>query len=327
MTTRLLFCLIFYSLLFNTCFSQVKIKKVSAFNYENCIEIKNNLVTVILDPNVGGRVLAYKLNGKNILYENKLLNGKTWKKGEAKFEVSGGRFDIGPEKTTPNRDSFHNTWKGEITGKNSARLTSQKDTILGVQIIRDFILSKNSSHLQCIQYIKNISTKTQQYAHWSRTFAKGGGICLVPLNPESRLPQGYAMYQQNTTLLDYNPAKEENIRKREGILEILGTTSQPKFVMDSNAGWLAYNSKDNLLFIKKFKANEKKIYGDVLSNQVSIWYYKEEKCEIEPIGPIEAIQPGKTISFTEDWWLIDYKYPEDKKINLNEITKIINTIN
>jgi hypothetical protein len=60
-----------------------------------------------------------------------------------------------------------------------------------------------------------------------------------------------------------------------------------------------------------------------LSNQVSIWYYKEEKCEIEPIGPLETILPGKTVSYTEDWWLMEHQYPEDKKTNLTEINEIL----
>ena len=145
----------------NFTVSQVTVTTISAFGYSNCIELKNNDVTVILDPNVGGRILSYELNGKNILFENPTLNGKTWQQGMPKFEVSGGRFDIGPEKTTLSRDSFHNTWTGELTGQNSARLTSQKDTVLGIQLIRDFILSEDSSHLKCIQHIKNISSVAQ----------------------------------------------------------------------------------------------------------------------------------------------------------------------
>jgi len=320
---KLILTLIPFILATGLCFSQVTVSTVEAYGYQNCIELKNAKVKVILDPNVGGRILSYELGGKNILYENRALNGKIWEKGMPKFEVSGGRFDIGPEKTAPVRESFHNTWKAEITGKNSARLTSQMDTVVGVQLIRDFILSDNSSHLRCIQHIKNVTKKVQNYAHWSRTFTKGGGICLVPLNTNSRLPKGYAIYQPNSTLIDYNPPQEENLRVREGILEMIGTPNYPKFVMDSNAGWLAYNSKDNLLFIKKFKANENKIYGDILSNQVSVWYYKEEKCEIEPIGPLETILPGKTVSYTEDWWLMEHQYPEDKKVNLTEVNQII----
>ena len=324
--TSTIFSILLALFIIQTTYSQTTSKKVNAFGYNNCIELKNKSVRVILDPNVGGRVLTYELNGKNILFENPVLNGETWAPGKPKFEVSAGRFDIGPEKTTPNRDSFHNTWSGEITGENSARMTSQIDTILGVQLIREFILDKHSSHLKCIQHVKNISNSTQRYAHWGRTFAKGGGICLVPLNPNSRLPKGYAMYQYGTNFIDFNPKEEENLRVRDGVLEMLGTPSHPKLVMDSNLGWIAYNSTDDLLFIKKFEANKNVNYGDILSNQVSIWYYKNEKCEIEPIGPIETILPGEIASFTEDWWLQNYTYPKDKKINLNEIKTIINTL-
>ena len=89
--------------------SQNKIKKVNVFGYENCIEIKNPTVRVVLDPNVGGRLLVYEINGKNILFENRDLDGRTWKEGDKKFEVSGGRFDIGPERTTTNRVTFYTT--------------------------------------------------------------------------------------------------------------------------------------------------------------------------------------------------------------------------
>ena len=319
--------LVISSLINNFCYGQVTTKNIEAFGYKNCMELKNKQVRVVLDPNVGGRVLSYELNGKNILFENPSLNGKTWKKDNPTFEVSGGRFDIGPEQTTPFRASFHNTWKGEITGNNSVRLTSEKDTLLGVQLIREFYLDENSSHLKCIQHIKNISDTIQNYAHWSRTFAKGGGICLVPLNPKSRLPKGYAIYQYKTTLIDFNPPEEHALRTREGVLEILDTPKHPKFVMDSSQGWIAYNSKDDLLFIKKFEANENGIYGDMLSNQVSIWYYKDEKCEIEPIGPLETILPGEIASFTEDWWLMENEYPKDKKLDLNKIKTIIKSLN
>ena len=313
---------IYFFLIALNCTAQPSSQMISIFGYNNCIELKNEVVRVVLDPNVGGRVLVYSINGKNILYVNHEMDGKIWEEGIQKFEVTAGRFDIGPEKTTPPRKSFFNTWTGEITGKNSARMVSQTDTVLGVQLIRDFILTEGSSKLTCIQHIKNISNTVQTYAHWSRTFATGGGICLVPLNAQSRLPKGYAIYRPND-LLDFDPAEEKNIRICDGVLEMLGPPSDPKFVMDSNQGWLAYVSKDNMLFVKKFKADENRLYGDMLSNQVSIWCYKNEKCEIEPIGPIENIAPGHYASFTEDWWLMPFEYPENKSVDLQRVKAIV----
>jgi hypothetical protein len=213
-------------------------------------------------------------------------------------------------------------YKAEITGLYSARLISKEDASTGVQLIRDFILSQNSSFLKCTQTIKNISNEQQRYGHWSRTFAEGGGICLVPLNPQSRYPLGYIIYGPGD-VLDFRPKEEPNLRIRNGILEIIGPPSRPKFAMDVAEGWLAYISKNNLLFIKKFTVYPDKIYGEMAANNVSIWYKENQVCEIEPIGPWERIAPGESISFTENWWLFNFTYPGNKKVNLNEIQKFL----
>lgn len=55
----------------------------------------------------------------------------------------------------------------------------------------------------------------------------------------------------------------------------------------------------------------------------SVFYFKEEYCEIEPNGSMESIAPGKEVSFTEKWLLSDYKYTRDKKTDLKDILSII----
>ena len=92
---------------------------------------------------------------------------------------------------------------------------------------------------------------------------------------------------------------------RDGILEISGPPENAKFVTDGSDGWLAYITQNNQLFIKKFKVFQDKIYGEMTGATVSIWYSQEGVCEIEPIGPWEWIEPGKSISFTENWHLMD----------------------
>ena len=42
-------------------------RSLTAFGYENCIELKNKTTRVVLAPS-GGRVLAYEINGVNTLY-------------------------------------------------------------------------------------------------------------------------------------------------------------------------------------------------------------------------------------------------------------------
>jgi hypothetical protein len=69
---------------------------ITQYGYNNCIELKNSDVRVVLEPNMGGRVLVYELNGKNVLYRDTLQNGVIYEHGVEIRNPSGGRFDIGP---------------------------------------------------------------------------------------------------------------------------------------------------------------------------------------------------------------------------------------
>lgn len=293
------------------------------YGYSNCIELTNGEARVVLEPNMGGRVISYELHGRNVLYRDSLQDGITWEPGKVITHPAGGRFDIGPEKTSPKRPVlFFGRWEGRITGDREAEMISQKDTSTGVMLTRKFRLDDKGSRLTCTQTIRNISDETKRYCFWSRTFARGGGISLTPLNSTSRFPKGYIIYGPGD-VMDFMPAEEPNIRVRDGILEIIGPPERPKFVMDVAEGWLAYITRDGQLFIKTFPVYPDRVYGEMSAANVSVWYNKEQMCEIEPIGPMETIRPGEEVSFTETWHLFDYEYPEDRVPDLDELRKII----
>ncbi|MFC2111911.1 hypothetical protein ACFLTA_01455 [Bacteroidota bacterium] len=294
-------------------------KIVTEYGNENCIELTNASCRVVLEPDLGGRVLLYELEGNNILWINKENEGKSWTPGVNFGAPGAGRFDIGPEATGIKRPVLWlGTWEGRITGPRKAVMTSQLDSVNGVQLIRSFTLAEEGSHLTCKQEIRNVSEKTVYHYHWSRTLVEGGGISLTPMNPLSRYPKGYIIYGPGN-VMDYRPAAEPNIRLREGVLEILGSPSRPKFVMDCSEGWLAYVSMDDQLFIKKFEIYPKRVYGDMAGNTASIYYYKDLFCEVEPLGPLEIIPPGQSASFTEHWYLFDYNFPPEGKVDLGGI--------
>jgi hypothetical protein len=66
--------------------------------YAEAVHLKNKHISVVLCPEVGGRVLEYALDGKNVLYLSDAE--KKWKPGD-RPESSAGRFDIGPELVVP----------------------------------------------------------------------------------------------------------------------------------------------------------------------------------------------------------------------------------
>ncbi len=295
--------------------------RVKILNYSDCIELQNDTTRVVLGHQRGGRVLVYAYQGHNALYLDP--DEANWQAGsEARIPVSAGRFDIGPEKRIPRRDVlWSGTWDAEITGPRSARLTSQIDNATGTQLVREFKLARAGSHLVCTQIIRNVSDRATEWCHWSRTFAEGQGICVIPLSPHSRFPNDYVRYERGN-LVNIAP-EDPMIRNRDGFLEILGPPKQPKLGMDSIAGWFAYQMKSDLVFVKKYKTHPNRVYNEALGLTISIWYPDGPMCELEPIGPRERLQPGEAAAFTEHWWLHPHPYPaEDEDLNLKAIAQL-----
>ena len=51
---------------------------VSSHGYDGCIRIFNDRVSVILEPNCGGRIIEYSLDGVNVLFVDPDQNGWTY---------------------------------------------------------------------------------------------------------------------------------------------------------------------------------------------------------------------------------------------------------
>lgn len=281
--------------------------RVAQWNYESCIELQNSSTRVVLGHHRGGRVLVYAFEGHNALFLDP--EEANWEPNSTKrLPVSAGRFDIGPEKVIPSRPAlWSGTWEAEIIGPRAARLTSPHDQATGVQLVREFRLAETGSHLACTQIIRNTSNRQVEWCHWSRTFAEGQGICVIPLSEPSRFPKSYVMYEPGN-LINIAP-RDPNIRVRDGFLEILGTPKYPKLGMDSTVGWFAYQMKSNLLFIKKYQTYPDRVYNEAAGLTISIWYPDGPMCELEPIGPRERLAPGEAAAFTEHWSLSPHPFP------------------
>ena len=282
---------------------------IEYFGYPGCLRLDNGVGTrVVLCPHAGGRVLEYSLDGVNAIRLDPAQRGWRPAPGTPPVDPCGGRFDVGPERViAPHPDLWLGDWTVEAAGPLRARLASVRDTATGLRLMREFALDASSSRLVCRQDITNESDRTAMVCHWSRTLAVGGGIVLVPLTPHSRFPMNYVMYGPGPAI-DFRP-EDPRIRIRGGFLEILGTPQRPKLGMDSSAGWFAYLMRSGLLFAKRYPVFPDRVYGEVAGLTISIWYFKDVMCELEPIGPRELLAPGETASFAEEWELRPFPFP------------------
>ncbi|MCA9064339.1 MAG: hypothetical protein KDA96_14815 [Planctomycetaceae bacterium] len=292
------------------------VRTVTWHGYRNAVEISNSRIRVVLCPEVGGRILEYALDGNNVLFVSD--DERNWKPGN-RAPSSAGRFDIGPELVIPRRDRLWNgEWSVEITGHRRVRLTSLEDPGPGVRLIRDFELDEQTTRLSCRQTIVNVSDRVHEWCHWSRTFAVGKGICLIPVTEPSRFPNSWVMYEEGT-LINMRP-EDPNIRRRDEFIEILAAPRKPKLGFDSYAGVIAYAAPSNLLFIKRFRTFPDRVYNEAAGLTISVWYPDNAMIELEPIGPRQRLQPGESDSFTEEWWLSEFPFPADgSTLDLSQI--------
>ncbi|MEM7384590.1 MAG: sulfatase-like hydrolase/transferase [Verrucomicrobiota bacterium] len=303
-------------------------ERVRLMNYPDCIRLFNGETEAILGHHVGGRVLKYARNGVDALYLSP--EEADWEPRAKKKPSSAGRFDIGPEYLVPRHERlWSGPWKAEVIGPRAARMTSVKDPRTGVQLVREFHLAAEGTHLCCRQTIINISEKTQYWCHWSRTFALHGGIGIVPLTQEqSKFPNGYVRMEKRGQM-NIRP-EDPNIRERDGFLEILAPPAFPKLGFDSMATWCGYQMPNDHLFVKRYQTYPGRAYNEVAGLTLSIWYPKADfipACEIEPIGPQNDLEPGEKASFTEHWYLLENPFPgQGEQLDLKGIAARVDAL-
>ncbi len=277
--------------------------------YKNCPVLSNRHTRVVLGPHAGGRLLEYAWKDTNTIYLDPRQDGWTWKPGAPPVNLAGGRLDVGPEMVLPDHPTLWlGPWQTEFTGPRQALMTSSPDEATGLQLTRQFQLSDNSSHLRVTQTFRNVSDRTVECYHWSRTLAHPRGLAIVPLTEPSRFPRKYLMYTPQG-LMNFRP-DDPNILVRDGFFLVKDLPRYPKLVLDTCAGWFAYLMTGRLLFVKRFTSFPDRVYGDMAGTTVCI-YYHPDFVELEPIGPRERLQPGQTAAFTENWWLLEYPEPAE----------------
>lgn len=279
---------------------------VASHGYSQAVEMRLGKTRAVLCPQAGGRVLEFSARGIDAMYFEDAE--KKWQPGKP-GPMSAGRFDYGPELTVvPHPKTWAGEWTHEITPDHVVKLTGPRDG--GIQVVREFRLVPHGEHvgLSCKQTLTNVSAEVREVCHWGRSFSPGGGICVIPLGDRpSRFPSKYAMYEEGATI--NVRAKDENIRERDGFLEIVAPPRKPKLGFDTYAGWLAYAMPNGGLFVKRFATFPDRVYNEAAGLTLSVWSPKGPQIELEPIGPRERLKPGESASFTEDWWLLSHPFP------------------
>jgi hypothetical protein len=157
--------------------------------------------------------------------------------------------------------------------------------------------------LDILQRMTNVSGAESAWCFWDRTLCKGGGFCVIPLNPKSRFPAKWAIGTRRGPVwweYDGNAPSHPNVKVLDGMLVAKAQGPEQKVGADSDAGWIAY-MRGRLLFVKYFPFVPG---GNYIDNGLSVaHYFNENVAELEPLSPEARLKPEGEYTFPERWTL------------------------
>lgn len=244
--------------------------------------LKMDNMEMVVDGNIGARVISFKSDGTEILGSKKLHK-----------RFFGSTFWLGPQ----------GKWKGykaidtspyamELNDGTELRLKSKNDSLNGFSVSKQFIMNPSDNSYVIKYNITNISQKDQRVSPWEVTRVPTGGLVFFPKGLNGDFPRGNEMHD----LL--------NVRDSLGIIWYArdpSISSAEKLFMDGSEGWLAYE-KNGVLFIKKFPMINP-IEAAPWEKNVEIYVNKDNTyLELENQGVYENLPSGGSLTYDVKWY-------------------------
>jgi hypothetical protein len=314
----------------------------SSYRGWKTLALRNDLVELQVLPEVGGRIIQFKLGGKEFLWANPQLAGQLPPSNG--LAADGGWFNVGGDKLWPAPQGWDNDqqWPGPPdavldgqpytlerlrakSGETAIRLTSGKDPRSGIQFSRVVRLFEDSTRVSFEATMKNLDTKPRRWGIWAHTQldgAKADGSAhnplmqaWCPLNPQSKFPKGYDVIFGEKN----NPSFQPDATR--GLMHVQYQYKVGKIGLDSHAGWVAtVDGENGAVFVQRFVFEPKKDYPD--GSSVEFWLngvgqihaYSREMVmptnatenpyvfESEVLSPFATLKPGQSYTWRYDWY-------------------------
>jgi len=314
----------------------------SAYRGWKTVWLSNGLIDLHVLPEIGGRIIQFKLGGKEFLWVNPQLTGKLPPSNG--LASDGSWFNIGGDKLWPAPQGWDNDrqWPGppdavldglpyaleklpSKRGETAVRLTSGKDRRSGIQFSRSVRVFEGSTRVGFEATMTNIDTRPRRWGIWAHTQLDGrkadgaGHNALLnawcPLNPRSKFPAGYDVIFGAKNNPSFQPDRARGLMRVEYQYKV------GKIGLDSRAGWIAtVDGASGAAFVQRFVFEPEKEYPDGAS--VEFWLngvgrihaYNRDMVmpsnaaetpyvfESEVLSPFAELQPGQSYTWRYDWY-------------------------
>lgn len=262
---------------------------------DSTVIIKVHNVQMAINTLIGGRITSFKLG------EEELLTGKS-----VHSNFYGSTLWFSPEGKWRGQGITDN--KDYIVNKRSAtklKLTSQKDTLRGFTVTKEFTANKSDTSITVKYAIQNIATKPQSVSAWEVTRVIPGGLAFYPRGDAPTLDKSNLPVKvvDGSVWYPYDPV----------------TGPYQKSFVSGSEGWQAY-IRNGVIFIKKFLDVSTAQFAP---GEVNVEVYVNPQrtyMEIENQGPLTELPRGQSLTYEVKWYL--RKLPPSLKTDVGNLALV-----
>ena len=266
------------------------------------VRLTNGQVELIATLDVGPRLIHLAVPGRpNVFHNYADAMGTT---GEPEWQNRGGhRLWVAPEDPVATYFPDNGPVAVEELPKGGIRLRPAPETVNGIQKEIDIYLDKRRPRVRLIHRINNIGTKPLRLAPWALSVMAPGGTAVAGLPPRGSHPQDL-LPNQSLILWPYTDLADPRLKvgTRAILLAQRPGTPSLKIGLENVEGWAAY-AVGGCLFVKRFPWKPRKVYPD--KGASTELFTNQDMLEVESLGPLARLRPGRKVEHREEWFLFD----------------------
>lgn len=278
----------------------MRIKKLQYGGWENNLQLASDQLELVVSLDVGPRILSFNVpGGQNVLKNYPEQSGGS---GESEWMIRGGhRFWIAPEDEARSYVPDNAPVSHDLREPNGVRLENAATEPFHIRKEMEVALVAEGSRVAIVHKATNEGRAPVSIATWGLTVMAPGGLEIIPLPPLGQHPRDLL---PNRLMVPWPYTDLSDPRWRFGWRFItLRQTSEglpTKLGLAHREKWIGYLTRD-ALFIKTFDYEEGALYPDSGCNFET--FSNSEMLEIESLSPLRSLEPGESVSHTENWFL------------------------
>jgi hypothetical protein len=281
-------------------FAAVKVEKTEYKGWPNCYRVSNGEIELIVTGDVGPRIVRFGfVGGQNLFKEFAAQLGRS---GEEKFQLRGGdRVWKAPEDPVATWAPDNVAVAIQITPTGLiAREPIEPLTNLQKEI--EVSVSPSGTQVTVSHRITNHSVFPLEFAPWALTMMAPGGTAVTGFPPRGKHP---AHLEATNPLVmwaytDLSDSRWKFTKKYLMLRQDPKNSEPQKLGLFNPDTWAAYILNGEA-FVKRTSSDPAKTYPDFGCSFET--FTNNDFLEMETLGPLTKVQPGRTVEQEEHWGL------------------------